>query len=270
VLGVVMAAAQVTQPPAFEEPAAFRTGAAPVEGTSHVSARREEISAALVRQLEVLGKMEMAAQDRVRFEEAHGLVKQRLLSAGLEAFERASRGSPGSRPLRAALAVAHFLAGRYEESGTVLLRLAAEAPGEAFLVPLVGEMAGVSETHRAGFEAALRRLARALPKDGAVRYYLAQVLTAGKEAPEEAVALLRESASLDRRDSRPCWELGRIAEKREDAGEAIRWYEETFRRKPDFHAVHYRLGRLYVKAGKQALGEEHLRKFRAAQDRTKE
>jgi tetratricopeptide (TPR) repeat protein len=258
---------QIDKPPEFEDPAAFRAGgAAAPEGSSHVSARGENVSLNLLRHLAGFEKAAATEPERRAFLEGYGLLRQRMAAAAISSFQQAASRHPDSEPILCGLAVALYIAGSFDESAALLVRRAERNPTDLRLVPLLGETGGASRTHRTAIEQRLRDFVRAAPSSAAARYYLATLLASGPSpASDEAVALWTEAAKLDAGDARPCLELARVEAARDRTDAAIAWLNCAVQRDPSSAEAHYRLARLYFQTNQRGLADKHLRQFRALQ-----
>jgi tetratricopeptide (TPR) repeat protein len=258
----LLAWSQVTKPPEFEQPSVFRTAPqAGLDGTSHVSAQQRRLSASLLSYLSRMDLTSVPASERDSFIAGRRLLDQSMAAAALQHFQTAVRQYPQSMPLRLAHAVTLYLASKPDDGASEVLAINGDSPT---LVPFLGEFSAASSQHAPAMEKRLRQIASANPRNGEARYYLATVLARNQAgASKEAEDLLQESAKLDSTDPRPCLELARVESDRNNTDAAIGWLEEALKRDPNLAEAHYRLSRLYFRAGKQEESDRHLERFRA-------
>jgi len=258
----VLAWSQITKPPEFEQPGAFRTAPAQsgLDGTSHVAAQHQRLSASLLSHLANLDLTGLSQSERDAFDAGRRLLAQSMGAAALQHFRSASEQHRECAPLRLGYAVTLYLMSKPDESAAQVLAVAGNA---TVLIPFLGELASASPGNAAAIEQRLRQFAGELPRNGAVRYYLAGALTRNYTVPSsEAEELLKEAAKLDPNDARPCLDLARLESNRDNTEAATGWVLEAIKREPDLAEAHYRLSRLYFRAGKQAESDRHLERFR--------
>jgi tetratricopeptide (TPR) repeat protein len=240
----MLALAQVTNPPEFEENTRFQTGTAAttVDGSSHVSAERAAVNQELVTILRKLPG----------HDEGVRLIEGQMPAAAQSFFE--------TQRLKIGVAVTLFMAGKAEASAELLVKLANEKTPDPAVLAVLGETVGVAKPWSARMLAAIRKLNRPESADG--EYYLARALLK-QDPPQTAAALthLERSAALDPRATRALLEMARQATAANQRAAAIAALEEALRRDERSPAAHYRLAQLYRAAGQAERGREHLKRF---------
>ncbi|MBI2687418.1 MAG: tetratricopeptide repeat protein [Acidobacteria bacterium] len=242
--------AQVGAPPEFQSDAAFqKSGAArSADGTTHASAEQTRIHAELVNRLRKLPGHEAGIR----------LLDGKLLSAAETLFRKQQQ------PI--GVAAAQFLSGKVEAGSRGFLDVAGQAPGDAKLLPFLGETIGAAPALLDPMVAAIRVIVGANPQHAEGHYYLARALQrrSGFSA-DEVVAELRAASTLDRTDTRALLELGRFLTETGKRAEAIAALEAVLDRDPSIAAAHFRLVSLYRANGQPEKAAAHLASFRKLQ-----
>ncbi len=241
---LILALAQITKPPEFEENGKFQTGnaAGSVDGSSHVSAERAVVNQEL---LSLLRK-------RPEYAEGVRLIERQLPGAAQAEFDR--------KQLKAGVAVSLFLAGKVDESAALLCSLAKAKRVPPELLPILGETVGASKTWANRMLAAVRLLSQ--PDSAESEYYLARALLKQEPAQTaEAMAHLQKSAALDPKSTRALLESARQNTAASQRPSAIALLEEALRRDAQLSVAHYRLAQLYRATGQVEKSREHLRRF---------
>ena len=238
----MLALAQITKPPEFEERGKFQTGmsAGTVDGSSHVSAERAVVNQELVAILRNLPG----------YAEGVRLMEGQMPGAAQTFFE--------AKRLKVGVAVTLFVAGKTDASAELLCSLVSAKP--VGLLAVLGETVGAAPAWSARMLAAIRRLARPESADG--EYYLARALLKQEPAPTaEARRHLERSVLLGPQSTRALLELARLATAAGERPAAIAALEEALRRDERLSVAHYRLAQLYRAAGQTERGRTHLLRF---------
>ena len=246
-----LARAQIRQTPEFQESPKFQTNpnGRAIDGTSHVSAEREQINTELVSHLRNIP----SHADGLR------LIDNHMLAAAQQEF----RG----KGLRLGLAVTQFLLGQEEASAEGLCLLAESRPQDLSLAPFLGITSGSVPAYAGRMLALLRTTAAAHPSNGEAQFYLAQALL--KQNPPrtaEAIPYLLRSVELEAKDTRALMELGRQYTELGQLPKAIAVLEQALARDEKLATAHYRIASLYRLTGKHVKSTEHLLKFQALQN----
>lgn len=240
----MLALAQVTKPPEFDENSKFQTGAVAttVDGSSHVSAERAAVNQEL---LTILRKLPGYAEG-VR------LMEGQMLGAAQALFE--------AKRLKLGVAVTLFMAGNTGASAELLLNQANEKTPNPEVLAILGETVGAAKPFAGRILSAIRKLNRPESADG--EYYLARALLK-QEPPQTAEALthLERSAAMDSRSTRALLETARQAAIANRRPTAIAALEEALRRDEHLAIAHYRLAMLYRAAGQAERSRQHLKRF---------
>ena len=243
--------AQISQPPEFQGSPKFRTNpnTGTIDGTSHISAEREQINEELVKHLRRLD----GYADGVR------LIDNHMVAAAQDEFRK--------KHLEIGLAVTQFLLGQEEASSAGLCLLAEKQPRYIRLLPFLGSIVGAVPTYAERMLGLIRETAMANPNSSEAQFYLAQGLL--KQTPArttEAMPLLHQSAKLDKKETRALMELGRQYTLLGQLPNAIDSFKETLSRDAALAAAHYRLSQLYRLTGQKEQSLEHLRQFQKLQE----
>jgi len=261
----IAAFAQIDAPPAFDDRPAFRkSGAGPIDSSSHISGKAEAAATRLVESIDRFAPLPSApAAHRQSFQAARTLLRDGHAAAAAAAFDEGAAKHPESEALLAGAAITRFLVGKYDAAAGAILELVRRSPRDTRWIGLLGETASaLSAARRKPYEAALRKFIAAYHALGEPRFYLAQVISLGlPAAPSEAVALWKQAAQLDQLDARPCLELARFYTEAQPQ-EAIAWLERAVEREPDLPDAHFRLSRLYTRRGDAARAASHLGRYR--------
>lgn len=241
---LILALAQITKPPEFEENGKFQTGnaASSVDGSSHVSAERGVVNREL---LSLLRKVPAYA-------EGVSLIERQLPGAAQAEFER--------KQLQVGVAVSLFLAGKVDASAELLCSLAEAKRLTPELLPILGETVGASKTWAPRMLARIRGLSNEASAES--EYYLARALLKQEPAQTaEALSHLQKSAALDPKSTRALLESARQTTAVHQRPAAIALLEEALRRDEKLSVAHYRLAQLYRATGQAERSREHLRRF---------
>ena len=233
---------QITKPPEFQENRKIQGGAAPIDGSSHVSAERTELHQGLLQRLRAVP----GHAEGVR------LLESQLFGPAEQFFEK--------QHLPLGVAVTRFVAGQAESSAELLCRLAAERPADDTVLALLGETVGGAPAWSGRMLAAIRKMSAAASAEG--EYYLARALL--KQDPPltaEALPHLARAAELAPKETRALLELARQESAPGRRPAAIAALVEALRRDEKLSAAHYRLAQLYRAEGQLEKSREHLRRY---------
>ena len=245
--------AQIGKPPEFQNDGKFQTStsAGMVDGTSHVSANREQINEELVSQLRRLP----GSADGVR------LIGNRMLPLAEESFRKSG--------LEIGVVVTKFLSGKEEASAALLCALAKSAKKQSKrleLLPFLGETVGSVPSYSGLMLTIVSEIAAAHAGHSEAQFYWALALL--KQTPAkvtEALPHLKLSSELDQKSTKALLELGRQYTILERRTEAIDVLEEALRRDGTLAAAEFRLAQLYRLAGNTGKSSEHLSRFQKLQ-----
>ena len=243
--------AQISQPPEFQGSPKFRTNpnTGTIDGTSHISAEREQINEELVKHLRGLE----GYADGVR------LIDNHMVAAAQEEFRK--------KRLSIGVAVTQFLLGQEDASSEGLCSLAEKQPRDLQLLPFLGSTVGAVPAFAERMLRLIRETAMANPKSSDAQFYWAQALL--KQTPartSEAMPLLQQSSKLDKKQTRALMELGRQYTLLGQLPNAIDAFKETLSRDGNLAAAHYRLSQLYRSTGQKEKSLEHIRQFQKMQE----
>ncbi len=203
-------------------------------------------------------------QEEYRFALAVELLRHQTLDPGIAVLERGVKDFPQSSRLRVALAVAYFLVDRDADAARTLLEAIRSSPDDGVIADYLGEMQ-LTQSAAPDSEAvrALCRFADAHAGSGR-----AQALCGGLLLREEKDALARLQTAVRLSPEEPVaqCQLGKALEARQNWAEARVHMEACARLQPDSAEAHYRLARIYRKAGLADLAKQQ-EQMRAEADR---
>ena len=215
------------------------------------------------------------------------LLNHRALEPAIAVFTKGNHLYPKSVRMLAALGVAWYARGSYDQAARCLTNASDLAPDDPTPYLFLGRIQSVEATPSAESLERLARFAQLHPENALANYYYAvglwkQSSGAGDGNAQRSArveTLLQKAVRLDPKFAAAYLQLGIVYAEREDFSRAITQYQKAIDVSPEetnrqvdetLEVAHYRLAQAYLRTGERSKAKEQLQVHAELARKTKE
>lgn len=195
------------------------------------------------------------------------LLVHRAIEPAIQVFKIGNRRFPRSVRLLAALGVAWYASGSYDQAARRLCEASDLKPENPQPYLLLGKMqAAESESSDVVVEK-LQRFVKLQPENALANYYYALCLWKRRRDLEDTQdlarlrSLLEKAVRLDPKLGAAYLQLGILYAEQEDFPKAISEYQKSVETSPELEEAHYRLAQVYRQTGEMQKAREELKLY---------
>jgi len=209
--------------------------------------------------------------ERNYFEWGTELLLHKAAVPAAEVFSRGAAKYPSSSRMLAALGVALYASGSYDEAARRLCAASDLQPKDPAPYLLLGTMEKASAAPLPCSEQTLARFAKEQPENALANYYYALALwkkqrkSSGDGDPRQVDSLLQKALTINPKFGEAYVQLGIVKSEVGDVEQAIQAYAKAIQVSPDLAEAHYRLSLAYKRKGDEAKAHQEFQRYEEIQ-----